>query len=145
MQQWPKSCCTTWAKLLISGLYCNQGCVHLLAGSMNVHSQELWQGNLQHCLSYATGFGPIFSTKSMKSMDHNILYYLPQWTTTATRSYILSGLVASPDVLNSRSSKGNTTLYESFVYRCSWSMYLNLFRCRARIIGSFLTFILKQN
>ena len=47
-------------------------------------------------------------------------------------------------VLNSLSSKGNTTLYDSLVYLCNWSIYLNLLRCNAKICGSFFTLILKE-
>lgn len=45
---------------------------------------------------------------SFWAADRYILY-LPQWTTTATRSYMRSRLTASPDVLNRRSSRGKTT------------------------------------
>ncbi|TNN42901.1 hypothetical protein EYF80_046904 [Liparis tanakae] len=41
--------------------------------------------------------------------------YLPQCTTTATRSYMRSRLRASPEVLKRRSSRGNTT-------RVPWKM-----------------------
>jgi hypothetical protein len=41
-----------------------------------------------------------------------------------------------------RSSKGKTTRCDIFVDRLNWSMYLNRFKCRARINGNFLTLIL---
>lgn len=46
-------------------------------------------------------------------------------------------------VLKSLSSRGNTTLYESFVYRLRCSIYLKRFKWSARIFGSFFTLILK--
>lgn len=41
-----------------------------------------------------------------------------------------------------RSSKGKTTRCDIFVDRLNWSMYLNRFKCSARINGNFLTLIL---
>ena len=42
-------------------------------------------------------------------------------------------------VLNSRSSSGKTTLCETLMCRLNCSMYLNLLRCKARMVGRLFT------
>lgn len=65
---------------------------------------------LKKCVAFLT-----YSMKMYKLQIKLLVYkcmctsHLPQCTTTATRSYMRSGLVASPDVLKRRSSKGKTT------------------------------------
>lgn len=44
-------------------------------------------------------------------------------------------------VLKSLSSNGKTTLWDTLMWRLYCSTYLNLFKCNAKIIGSFLTLI----
>ena len=41
-------------------------------------------------------------------------------------------------VLNSLSSSGNTTLWETLIWRLYCSMYLNLFKCNAKMVGNLL-------